>query len=226
MIRFRQAKIVSIAVGFSLAFGGLFAKTWRVYLIFTNGAKQKKIVKDSQLFLMVSMLITINISIIIIWFMIDPLDVTIENLPTEFNHIDDIEVHKDIVNCTSSNQIYFMGTLFGVQGIILLFGVFLSLQTRKVTVDGLNDSKMIGVCIYNVVVLSFLGVMVSLTLKSNVDLHYGIISCIIILATTVTQCLIIIPKIKGHFNNSSRVGNNEATTIRTVTRFTRAEPTA
>ncbi|XP_041350598.1 gamma-aminobutyric acid type B receptor subunit 2-like isoform X3 [Gigantopelta aegis] len=184
-VPFCQAKIVSIAVGFSLAFGGLFAKTWRVYLIFTNGAKQKK-----------------------------------------FNHIDDIEVHKDIVNCTSSNQIYFMGTLFGVQGIILLFGVFLSLQTRKVTVDGLNDSKMIGVCIYNVVVLSFLGVMVSLTLKSNVDLHYGIISCIIILATTVTQCLIIIPKIKGHFNNSSRVGNNEATTIRTVTRFTRAEPTA
>ena len=40
---FTQAKLVSLAVGFSLTFGGLFAKTWRVYVIFTHGTKQKKV---------------------------------------------------------------------------------------------------------------------------------------------------------------------------------------
>ena len=72
--------------------------------------------------------------------------------------------------------------------------VVLPLSTQ-VKVEGLNDSKMIGVCIYNIVVLSFLGVMVSLTLKSDYDLNYGITSSIIVLATTFTQCLIVVPKV-------------------------------
>ncbi|XP_041354938.1 gamma-aminobutyric acid type B receptor subunit 2-like [Gigantopelta aegis] len=71
---------------------------------------------------------------------------------------------------------------------------------------------MIGVCIYNIVVLSFLGVMVSLTLKADYDLYYGITSCIIILATTVTQCLIVMPKIIGHFS-TSRVGDLGASRV-------------
>ena len=32
-----------LTVGFSLTFGALFAKTWRVYRIFTAGAKQKTV---------------------------------------------------------------------------------------------------------------------------------------------------------------------------------------
>ncbi|XP_041350739.1 gamma-aminobutyric acid type B receptor subunit 2-like [Gigantopelta aegis] len=197
-----EAKLVSLTVGFSLAFGGLFAKTWRVYVIFTHGTKQKKVVKDKQLLLMVCGLVTINLSIIIVWFVIDPFQIVVHQLPVEVNVIDDFEIRESIKHCYSQKQIYFLGCLLTFHGIILLFGVFLALQTRKVKIDGLNDSKMIGVCIYNLVVLSFLGVTVSLTLKFDHELNYGITSCIIIVATTVTQCLIVLPKIIGHFSTS------------------------
>ncbi|XP_041350716.1 gamma-aminobutyric acid type B receptor subunit 2-like [Gigantopelta aegis] len=128
---FCQAKLVSLTVGFSLAFGGLFAKTWRVYVIFTHGTKQKKVVKDKQLLLMVCGLVTINISIIIVWFVIDPFQIVVQQLPVKINVIHDIEIHGSIKNCNSHMQIYFLGCLLTVQGIILLFGVFLALQTRK-----------------------------------------------------------------------------------------------
>ena len=42
-----------------------------------------QIVKDSQLFLMVSVLVTVNASIIVAWFVLDPLDVITESLPPE-----------------------------------------------------------------------------------------------------------------------------------------------
>ena len=65
----------------------------------------------------------------------------------------------------------------------------------QVSVPGLNDSKMIGMAIYNVVVLSVLGVTVSLALRLNIDLTYLLSSGTLVLATTVTQCLIMVPKV-------------------------------
>jgi gamma-aminobutyric acid type B receptor len=38
-----QAKTTLLVVGISLAFGALFAKTWRVHVIFTNTSLQRKV---------------------------------------------------------------------------------------------------------------------------------------------------------------------------------------
>lgn len=40
-----QAAHVTLAVGFTLTFGAFFAKTWRVYKIFTASEKLKKVVR-------------------------------------------------------------------------------------------------------------------------------------------------------------------------------------
>ena len=37
-----------------------------------------------------------------------------------------------------------MGTLFIVNGLLLVFGAFLAWETRKITMSALNDSKLIG----------------------------------------------------------------------------------
>ncbi|XP_041350845.1 gamma-aminobutyric acid type B receptor subunit 1-like [Gigantopelta aegis] len=188
-----MTKVLLLTIGFSLVFGALFAKTWRVHVIFINPTKQRIIVKDSQLILMVAALAVVNVIVIIIWNVVDAMDVVIVNLPSEIDASKDTEIRSKMEICESPKQIYFMATLFIIQGILMFLGTFLAWETRNVSMDGLNDSKMIGICIYNVVVLSFLNVCISMTI-SNIDLKYGLTSVIVIIGTTVTQCLIVIPK--------------------------------
>ena len=63
-------------------------------------------------------------------------------------------------------------------------------------IAALNDSHLIGTCLYNVVVLSAVGLTLNLVLVDQVALLYGIISAILIAATTATQLIVFIPKVR------------------------------
>ena len=58
--------------GFTLSFGSMFSKTWRVHSIFTNVQLNKKVMKDYQLYLVVGLLVTIDVIIMTAWQIIDP----------------------------------------------------------------------------------------------------------------------------------------------------------
>lgn len=58
--------------GFTLAFGSMFSKTFRVHSIFTNIKLHKKVIKDYKLFLVVAILITFDICILTVWQIVDP----------------------------------------------------------------------------------------------------------------------------------------------------------
>ena len=45
-----------------------------------------------------------------------------------------------------------------IAALLLLFGSFFAWETRKVQIEALNDSKHIGLCVYNVVIMSALTV--------------------------------------------------------------------
>ena len=62
-------------------------------------------------------------------------------------------------------------------------------------IAALNDSQHIGMCIYNVVILSVMAVIMSFVLSNHVDLHYALLSSFAILGTTVTQLIIFMPKV-------------------------------
>jgi hypothetical protein len=46
----------------------------------------------------------------------------------------------------------FTGVVFSYKGILLLFGILLAYETRNVKVIQVNDSRFVGMSIYNVVV--------------------------------------------------------------------------
>ncbi len=50
------------------------------------------------------------------------------------------------VICTSNWEPYWIGALYVIEGLLLVFGAFLSWETRKVHMPVLNDSKQIGTC--------------------------------------------------------------------------------
>ena len=91
-----------------------------------------------------------------------------------------------------------MAVLFAYKGILLLFGLFLAWETRDVTIPALNDSKYIGMSVYNVVVLSIIGAIVAIALDGSMyyEAPYAISSLCLIVCTTVTLLLVFVPKVR------------------------------
>ncbi|XP_041352638.1 gamma-aminobutyric acid type B receptor subunit 1-like isoform X2 [Gigantopelta aegis] len=194
-----QIKGFFLVIAFSLMFGALLAKTWRVYIIFTKAYYlRKRAPKDFQLFIHIGAITGINVTIMVLWAILSP------RYPKEkklyHSKVLDPDNDREVVDivwyCVSDYDEHFSFLVFGFQTTILLFGVFLAFTTRKVSIPILNDSKAIGLCIYNVIVLSIVGVPISLVLNEKCSLEYGLISTFIILGTTVTQCLIFVPKVR------------------------------
>ena len=63
------------------------------------------------------------------------------------------------------------------------------------TIPALNDSQYIGMCIYNVVILSTLGVILAFVLDNQVQIRYALISGLLIFGTLVTELIIFVPKV-------------------------------
>ena len=65
----------------------------------------------------------------------------------------------------------------------------------QVHIAALNDSRLIGLCLYNVVILCGVGITLTLVLEDKVAMLYGISSAILIIGTSGTQLVIFIPKV-------------------------------
>ena len=63
------------------------------------------------------------------------------------------------------------------------------------TITELNDSRWVGLCIYNVVVLGSLGAILVLGTRQSPHVAYLLESIVVIVGTTVTQCLVFVPKV-------------------------------
>ncbi|XP_022083422.1 gamma-aminobutyric acid type B receptor subunit 1-like isoform X2 [Acanthaster planci] len=191
-----KANTWCLGIGFAMAFGAMFSKTWRVHKIFTSKAMMKTIIKDYQLYVMVAVLVLIITLVLIIWEVVDPLQIVERKGAREQTDDLDVVIIPVHVTCESTWQVYWVGTLICIDGLLLIFGAFLAWETRKVTVPALNDSKYIGMSVYNTVILSFTVVPVSLILD-EVDARYAIVSFFTLFATTLTLCLVFVPKVRA-----------------------------
>ena len=54
-------------------------------------------------------------------------------------------------------------------------------------------------CLYNVVVLSAVGLGCSLVLEDNIVVTYGVASTCVIIGTTLTQTIVFVPKVNISF---------------------------
>ncbi|CAB4023916.1 gamma-aminobutyric acid type B receptor subunit 2-like isoform X1, partial [Paramuricea clavata] len=218
-------RLYVLTIAFSLAFGALFSKTWRVHKIFTaQRAIKKKLMRDFHLILFVLALVTIDITFITIWVYYDPLEVKeiiFDELKEDSRDLITIPVLK-ICECTHRTKL--LGALYGYKGILVLFGVFLAWETRNVTIPALNDSKYIGMSVYNVVILSAIGATVSMVLKRTVyyELLHVLVSAVVVFSTTVTLTMVFAPKVvvtiksadKNIFDAQRTKSNNFPDTMR------------
>ncbi|XP_071113148.1 gamma-aminobutyric acid type B receptor subunit 1-like [Haliotis cracherodii] len=128
-----KVKIFVLTIGFSMTFGALFAKTWRVYAIFTSKFTiTRRVYRDWSLFLLVGVLVLVNSGILLAWILMDSINITHHPLIPETVTDSDVIIQPVVYLCSSPNSKYYLGPILGVLGTLLFFGVFLAWETRKV----------------------------------------------------------------------------------------------
>lgn len=97
--------------------------------------------------------------------------------------------------CHSAHMSKWTGAFYAYKGLLLLFGVYMAWETRHVKIPVLNDSKYIGMNIYNVVLCSVTAVALSTLISDRPTLSFSLVSALILLSTTVLLCLLFLPKV-------------------------------
>lgn len=86
-------------------------------------------------------------------------------------------------------------TFFPFSLLFQLFGCFLAWETRNVSIPALNDSKYIGMSVYNVGIMCIIGAAVSFLTRDQPNVQFCIVALVIIFCSTITLCLVFVPKV-------------------------------
>ncbi|XP_030383827.1 gamma-aminobutyric acid type B receptor subunit 1 [Scaptodrosophila lebanonensis] len=192
------ARVYLLSAGFSLAFGSMFAKTYRVHRIFTRTGSvfKDKMLQDIQLILLVCGLLLVDALVVTLWVVSDPMERHLHNLTLEISAIDRSVVYQPQVEvCRSQHTQSWLGVLYAYKGLLLVVGVYMAWETRHVKIPALNDSQYIGVSVYSVVITSAIVVVLANLISERVTLAFITITALILASTTATLCLLFIPKL-------------------------------
>lgn len=66
------------------------------------------------------------------------------------------------------------------------------------SIPALNDSKYIGMSVYNVGIMCIIGAAVSFLTRDQPNVQFCIVALVIIFCSTITLCLVFVPKV-GEF---------------------------
>ncbi|XP_029037145.2 gamma-aminobutyric acid type B receptor subunit 1 isoform X1 [Osmia bicornis bicornis] len=206
-----QARSWMLTTGFTLAFGAMFSKVWRVHRLTTKTkadqaklfmAKQKvssiqKKIQPWKLYTMVSGLLVLDIVLLVSWQVLDPLQRKMETFPLESPPYgdDDARIRPELEHCESAHNNIWLGLMYSYKGVILVFGLFLAYETRSIKVKQINDSRYVGMSIYNVVVLCLITAPVTMVIASQQDASFAFVALAIIFCCFLSMALIFVPKV-------------------------------
>ena len=190
-----------LSIGYTLAFGALIAKTWRIYCIFKNPWRRKRPLKDHVLIGMVCILLAVDVVLLVLWLVLDPLNLHAFIIDTG----DETFAQELHLLCSDSDQLdisrsgftIWVVILMVLKGILLLFGFFLVSRTGKIKAVVFQDAKYSGIAIYGVGVVCSIGVPVALFLMYNFveDPGYIISTATISFCSYLILFMVFIPKI-------------------------------
>lgn len=167
-----------VGLALALVLGNLFAKTWRVYRIFeqSNFYAKVTVIENKSLLGFSFFMLCLELLIPLIWTAVDrPRPTLIQvNLDTSFH------------DC-QSNNLSFQWAMVACFGIInffvLAYGAFLAFKTRQVS-SAFSESRYIGVCIYNMLVLGVVTIPVAYIAAAGFFTIFFVRAIAILLCTT------------------------------------------
>ena len=145
-----NAQVWVHVLSFSLVFGTVFVKTWRIFRIFSHfRAKTIKYVGDTFLIGFVVCLVFIDTLYLIAWNAIDPLVMfVLDGQPQMYRAV-----------CMCENLTYWICFLVGYKVVLLVFVLYLSISTRHIHKSEFKQTKSINTLIYILVIVTMLGIV-------------------------------------------------------------------
>uniref|UniRef100_A0A8C2QUJ3 Gamma-aminobutyric acid type B receptor subunit 2 n=1 Tax=Capra hircus TaxID=9925 RepID=A0A8C2QUJ3_CAPHI len=154
------------------------------------------IIKDQKLLVIVGGMLLIDLCILICWQAVDPLRRTVERYSMEPDPAGrDISIRPLLEHCENTHMTIWLGIVYAYKGLLMLFGCFLAWETRNVSIPALNDSKYIGMSVYNVGIMCIIGAAVSFLTRDQPNVQFCIVALVIIFCSTITLCLVFVPKL-------------------------------
>jgi hypothetical protein len=108
---------------------------------------------------------------------------------------EDILYVYQTTQCGSIHMEKWLSGFYAFKGLLLLFGSYMAWETRNVTIPALNDSRYIGLSVYNVVVMSVIVVVLSNILSDKPTLAVILESLCTLVSTTLVICFLFVPKV-------------------------------
>jgi len=78
---------------------------------------------------------------------------------------------------------------------VLLTGLLLAFETRKIKIKSLNESRFVAMSVYGVVTASIALTPIGLFLQNFPNVQYGILGMVMLLITTIILCLVVVSKV-------------------------------
>ena len=97
--------------------------------------------------------------------------------------------------CTSDDSLSWLLVLLVYKGCILLIGVFLAFETRKVKIVSLNESRFIGMSVYGAVIVSVALTPIGFFLREIPNAQYAILGIMILASITIILILVFVTKV-------------------------------
>lgn len=198
-----------LLLGYSLIFGTVCAKVWRVYRIFRHFRNDSLgiLITDNALIVFVIFLLIIDLMICLVWTLYDPF-ITEQR---EFLHRGSNTIPSVILD-SSCNCRYFTQWVAAVtvyKGIVAVVLVVLSFLNRKIRRKEFKHTTQITILVYGITIIGALGFPMFLICRAfRVNLHAGFIIFSVILNTIVVLCAVLLfspptmPLFKRSFSSS------------------------
>ncbi|XP_007493809.2 probable G-protein coupled receptor 156 [Monodelphis domestica] len=193
-----QIRLSLLCVGSSLIFGPILGKSWRLYKVFTQRVPDKRvIIKDLQLLGLVAILVMVDVILLMIWVLSDPIQcLQILRFTVRMTERDITCSMTKTYFCASLYSDLWITLFLGYKGIVLLYGAYLAGRTDHVSSPPVNQSLTIMVGANLVVLAAGLLFLVTRFFHDWPNLVFGLTAGGIFVCTTTINCFIFIPQLK------------------------------
>merc|ERR1712106_1271216 len=150
-----------------------------------------------KLWSMVGCLVAVDVLFVTIWQIVDPLkkeNTEFDTIPSD-NSDEDVEYQPEIWVCRSDYHNVWLGLTYGYKAILLILGLFLAYETRSVKVKQINDSRLVGMSIYNVAILCIITAPVTMVISDQQNATFAFVALANVFCCYLSMALVFVPKV-------------------------------
>ena len=176
-----------LQIGYTLIFGTLLAKSWRLYRIFFYSFSAEKFLSDAVLYCIIIFLVIVDVAICIVW----AVQSTVVQMEVQKVYFEESRPVIQVERVCDYN--WFVTMEFVYKGILTFTVLCLSIINRRIKQKNFRSSRSVNVLIYTLVLAVGTGLpiyTILAVLRFSVNISYAILCAL--LATIVFLCLFLL----------------------------------